>query len=288
MPRKKQQPANMASDIHADPAGLHGVTDAADQHHAMLDAHATQLAALDARLGLDVPYDYETYIAAGRDSVAVMGERLFVIGRICIAIKEHEPHGRFGEALDRIGVKPRFAQTCMQAAIKYLGSDSRKLIAGRLASTKLLELVSEADDELDVLGEGGTLVGLTLDEIDKMSVRELKDALRKERKATADELAARDEIIGRKDAKLRDLELKNRKAGKLPVRERGEELLQLALQRLGDTVAALQNLELAVDELHTIYQEAGEDIPQDFAAQLNHIAGTCTSTAIRIDESCNR
>lgn len=288
MPRKKQQPANMASDIHADPAGLQGVTDAADQHHAMLDARATQLAAIDARLGLDVPYDYETYIAAGRDSVAVMGERLFVIGRICIAIKEHEPHGRFGEALDRIGVKPRFAQTCMQAAIKYLGSDSRKLIAGRLASTKLLELVSEADDDLDLLGEGGTLADLTLDDIDKMSVRELKDALRKERKSATDELAARDEIIERKDKKLRDLELKTRKAGKLPVREKGEELLQLALSRLGTAVAALQDLELAVDEIHAVHLEADEPLPKDLVDQLDHVANTCMARAREIEESCNR
>ena len=68
----------------------------------------------------------------------------------------------------------------MQAAARFLGP---KLIEKRqtfavLGKAGLFELMSEDDGELAELAEGGTVAGLSLDDIDTMSVREVRAALR--------------------------------------------------------------------------------------------------------------
>lgn len=45
--------------------------------------------------------------------------------------------------------------------------------------TKLLELVTLDEDEIQVIDQGGSIGELSLDTIETMSVRELKDELRK-------------------------------------------------------------------------------------------------------------
>jgi hypothetical protein len=96
----------------------------------------------------------------------------------------------------------------MQASAKYmtpaLQDKLPKLLA--LPQTKLFELMVEDDDELAALGEGGTVAGLTLDDIDRMSVRELRAALREK---DAD-LEAKDELLAEKNRKLDSLTKKKR------------------------------------------------------------------------------
>lgn len=71
----------------------------------------------------------------------------------------------------------------MASAIKF----SSPLLAAKrptlavLEKSKLFELLTEDDEELAGLADGGTLAGLTIDEVDRMSVRELRAALRKQK-----------------------------------------------------------------------------------------------------------
>lgn len=230
----------------------------ATKHGELLANRERILNEIDARFGLDQPYDLNTYIGIARDSVAVVSERLLLIGRICVAIKEHEPRGSFGLALEQIGIADRFARKCMAAVVKFEGSDSRKLLASRLASTKLLDLLVEDDDDLDALGDGGTLHGYTVDEFDKMSSRELRAALRAARKERDDEIAARDEIIERKDKKINTLETRARRFAKEPFRVQ----LDQALIEVGALVVEYESAGAAVREalvgLDAMHDKAGE------------------------------
>ncbi|MDE4029480.1 hypothetical protein NUS57_11375, partial [Glaesserella parasuis] len=75
----------------------------------------------------------------------------------------------------------------------------------QLGKSKLLELVTQDDDDLKELAEGGTVAGLKLDEIDRMTRDELRKALRKAREdkdAMAKVLANKDEKINRLDVDL--------------------------------------------------------------------------------------
>ncbi len=245
------------------------------KHGELLAQHERGIAEIDARFGIDRPYDREVFIGLARDAVSVMSDRLYVIGRICIQLRAHEPHGSFGEALDSIGIAPRFAQKCMAAVRKIEGSEARKLLAGRLSSGKLLELLSEDDDDLEELANGGELYGKTLDDIEAMSTRELRAALRAERKEKDEEVAARDDIIARKDKKLQQLELKSRRLSKAPFREK----LEAAMQEFNEIALAAQGgldaMRAALMGLDDMHIEAGENYTADV---LEVIDGQARST----------
>lgn len=281
---RKATPAASVSAIK--PAAGALVSADAAKHGELVTERERVLADVDRRFGLDQPYDLNAYVSHARDAVAVISGRLFVLGRIFIAIKEHEAHGGFQTALERIGVAPRFARKCMAAALKFEGTDAKRMVATSLTHSKLLELLAEDDENIEALGEGGTLAGYTLDEIDSMSTRELREALRKERQEGKDELAARDEIIARKDEKLHKLELKNRKAAKLPIREQGDELLREMLARVATFTAAADDLKTAVEAIKTLFYDAGEDVPADIAEQIDFAAELGDSRASDLRTSC--
>ena len=70
-----------------------------------------------------------------------------------------------------------------------------------LGKSKLLELLVEEDVTLTGLADGEEVNGMTLDDVDRMTVRELRLALR-EAKDTA---AAKDQVIGDKSKKIDEL-----------------------------------------------------------------------------------
>ncbi|HCL4297085.1 TPA: DUF3102 domain-containing protein, partial [Pseudomonas aeruginosa] len=98
-----------------------------------------------------------------------------------IVLKEHEPHGDFTQIVtEQLGIHERAARRMMQAALKYLSPalESKRTTLSVLGKAKLLELISEDDDDLVALADGGTVAGLDLDDIERMSCRELRKALR--------------------------------------------------------------------------------------------------------------
>jgi len=162
----------------------------ADADRAM-SIHQQQVALVAEQYAVDMPYDYERFIARGRELVVETGLRLVELGLLLIHVREREEHGRFTDALGRIGVAPRFAQRAMQAAVKLKDRPNLQ----KLGVTKALELLAEDGDTLVELERGGTVANLTLDEIDQMSVREVREALRRERQERDDEQAANDQIV---------------------------------------------------------------------------------------------
>jgi hypothetical protein len=178
-------------------------------NHEVLAADASKLPAFTAqtaevmdRIGYDVPYNRERVVQEARFYMGTAAEAMLEAGKRLILLKEHEPHGDFVEIIERdLGMVPRTAQRLMSAAVKYLlnpALESKATALSLLGKTKLLELVSESDDDLAALADGGTLAGLTLDEIDRMTSRELKVALREahaEAEANAGLLSAKNEKI---------------------------------------------------------------------------------------------
>lgn len=90
-----------------------------------------------------------------------------------------------------------------QAALKYLSPtlEAKVKSISHLGRTKLYELMLEDDDDLVALTEGGTIAGLRLDEIDRMSVRELKAALRTDEAA----LKGSQQLLAEKEKQLQQL-----------------------------------------------------------------------------------
>jgi hypothetical protein len=154
------------------------------------------------QFGDGLPYDRERLIAETRFYMGTAAEAMLESGKRLLRMKEEESHGEFiAICEERLGLSARTAQQMMQAAAKFLLSPQ---LAGKasallpLGKAKLFELLAEDNDTLADLAEGGTLAGLALDDIDRMTSRELRKALREAR----EDAEATGRVMADKNAKI--------------------------------------------------------------------------------------
>lgn len=224
---------------------------------AAANERAAALRTIDEKLGLDEPYEYEKYLAILKIMMDRSTEAMLYVGRVLIAIKEHEPHGRFGEAVEQIGISERTAQTWMQATWKFSADNMRPLIG--LGRGKLLELAHEDDETLEALAQDGTIAGVKLDTIQRMSVSELRKALRESKRETE---AARE--VSRRH------------------RERADELEQWKERLVRGAVPTSELFEPITDDLHKAHRGT-EDCIRSLDMLVTAI-GVCIETEAGKDE----
>jgi hypothetical protein len=282
MPRTKAKPIE-----DAPLPGGEALTALSAQHGVLISQREAALEDIDRRFGLDMPFDRDRLVHLIRSSMVDVAERYLVIGRACIQLKERTPHGEFRALLEEIGIAPRFAAKSMAVAIKFDGSDAKKLVAGRLSASKLLELTAEDDAEIEALAEGGTLAGYTLDEFAGMTTRELKDALRKARRDSEEEIAAREEQLEKKEKRIRDLELKARGLKRKPANERALALLTQLDAAIAAMLEAGDEAKTLIETISEVYAEAGEDMDEQVETRLRHAAETATSLGEGVERLIN-
>jgi hypothetical protein len=129
---------------------------------------------------------------------------MFMVGAHLVALRAVTAHGEWLETLGRIGIAPRTAQKFMQAAGKCLGQDGPRERVLQLERSKVLELVTLDDEQLDELERTGGIeqLRLQLDEIDRMSASQLRERLRQREQS----VAAKDKLIASKDARINALD----------------------------------------------------------------------------------
>jgi hypothetical protein len=163
--------------------------------------------AVSQQYGDGQPYDRHRYIDKCRYHMTRSAEEALEVGRALLVMKEHEPHGEWLRILDDLGVASRLAQRMMQAAIKFSNaSTSTHLLEAAKSKSKLFELMVLDDEDLEALAEGGTVAGLQLDDVDRMSVSELRAAIRQARKRYGEDMEIKDKQIAAKNLKLDELD----------------------------------------------------------------------------------
>ena len=248
-----------------------GIADANVDHQALADAgaaaseHAQQISVIDAEYGVDLPYNVDLYVATIRRYAAESATRLVQIGCMLIQLHERETLDDYRDILERIGIGERFAQRARQAAVKLR---DRKTIL-QLGVSKALELMTEDDADLDALEAGGALFGATLDDIDRMTVRELKETLRTERKERGEEKAADEEIIRNKDERINKLMRSKRKLETSSVRVQVDDLLR-DMDEVAVTLAQQATLLVAgINDVRRTYDEAGEHVDPEVESRIS-------------------
>lgn len=227
---------------------------------------AANVSAVEEILGIVMPYHVESYVARIRLNMQETGQRLVEIGVMLAEIREREDAPTYRGVLDRLDLSERFARRAIQTAVKVRGLP--KLQA--LGSSKVLELLSEDDDTLDALEHGGTLAGLTLDEVDSMSVRELKATLRAERAERQDEKATDEEIIRAKDERINKLTRDKRKGSdEHKLRSAAEEILRDADEAVVEAASHIARLRKAFGDVEQLYADAGLTVEADIAERLD-------------------
>ncbi|EAA6342536.1 DUF3102 domain-containing protein [Salmonella enterica] len=156
------------------------------------------------QFGEGLPYERTRIVHEARFYMAQSAEAMLEAGKRLVILKENEPHGDFIEIVEsQLSLPKRTAQIMMQAALKYLSPklESKAQALALLGKTKLFELMTESDEELAELADGGTIADMTLDDIDRMTTRELRKALRESK----EDLAASRKLNAEKSQEINEL-----------------------------------------------------------------------------------
>jgi hypothetical protein len=174
-----------------------------------VDTMAEDIVTADNQYGDGMPYDLDLMENEIRFYQDQAGMSLLEMGKRLIRIKAHEGHGKYLKSLNRLGMAPRSAQYAMLAARKFSNTPP----VAHLGTAKLKALTVLEEDDIKTLESGGTTKGMTFDEIDRMSLRELRENLRKEKEKVKKEKDARkrdreaqEEAITQRDAKINELD----------------------------------------------------------------------------------
>ncbi len=218
-------------------------------------------------------YNEERWVERARQAARKTLEGMFELGRALIVLKEHTEHGRFCEITEiELGLHKREAQRLMNATRRFATPQMQKAaqkLEG-LGKSKMLELLVEEDETITELADGGEVDGMTLDDVSRMTVRELRVALRESRE-TAE---AKDKIIADKNKKVDELaeKLTKKQTGKEPSPE--DVGSELTMQLSGLEVAARSDLSrfAEVFEQMLAHGEAnGYDHRPQMVAAINQI-----------------
>lgn len=178
------------------PAELIEVAPQAEQQLAALQNTATQQEAELHQLAHSLGYQGSLTVGGLEDEIRFYQRRsveaLLECGKRLLLLKEITPHGEFKERVEELGFAERTAQRFMQAAAKVAKSATVAVLAGQVKNQKaFLEIVTHDDDaDLERLSE--------LDDIDRMSASQLRDALRE----IKEEAKAKDQLLEDKNKRI--------------------------------------------------------------------------------------
>lgn len=223
------------------------------------------------QFGDGLPYERDRIVHETKFYMAQSAETMLEAGKRLIILKECEPHGDFTQIItEQLGLAERTARLVMQAAVKYCSPEleSKRQALAVLGKTKLFELMTEDDESLVELADGGTIAGMSLDDIDRMTSRELKAALREARETNA----AQQRVLADKNEKIDSLSTRLEKKSRIQPPEPDEEVKKLraevtALAVEAESVIAVR-LSGAFETLCEYCSKNMIDTPRDFMAGL--------------------
>jgi hypothetical protein len=144
---------------------------------------------------LRVMEEVRSYLELSAKAIIETGKRL-------ILIKAHEENGAWLSTLEQMGIDQRFAQRSMYAARKYGQYDN----LSHLGYSKLQALEELTEADVEKLDAGDSVAGIDLDDIDRMTAKELRESLRKEREKREKDRKAQDAAIEQKESKINEME----------------------------------------------------------------------------------
>ncbi|HCD4206545.1 TPA: DUF3102 domain-containing protein [Escherichia coli] len=280
MGRTKSQPVELVEDAP--------LTDGLSVNLNAMSEHRLEIMK---QFGDGLPYERDRIVHETRFYMAQSAEAMLEAGKRLVILKENEPHGDFIDIVEsQLSLSKRTAQVMMQASLKYLSPklEPKAQALALLGKTKLFELITEDDEDLVELADGGTIAGMNLDDIDRMTSRELKAALREARETNA----AQQRVLADKNEKIDSLSTKLEKKSRIQPPKPDEEVKKLraevtALAVEAESAIAVR-LSSAFETLCAYCAENMIDTPRDFMAglvcQLESTARSLRSTFDLPDE----
>lgn len=144
-------------------------------------------------------------------------------GRRLVVLKHMTDHGHFMQALAERNIAQRTANMQMAVSIKFANSPTSAI----LSRSKLIELTQLTDEEANELNESGIALGKSLDELETMSVKELRELVRKS-KSKIEKKNEENEKLRRENERLADRASERDKAKEIGKMEINVDYLRLA------------------------------------------------------------
>ncbi|EBC0683429.1 DUF3102 domain-containing protein [Salmonella enterica] len=260
MGRTKSQPVELVEDAP--------LTDGLSDNLNAMSEHRLEIMQ---QFGDGLPYERDRIVHETRFYMAQSAEAMLEAGKRLVILKENEPHGDFIDIVEsQLSLSKRTAQVMMQASLKYLSPklEPKAQALALLGKTKLFELMTEDDEDLVELADGGTIAGMSLDDIDRMTSRELKAALREARETNA----AQQRVLADKNEKIDSLSTKLEKKSRIQPPKPDEEVKKLRAEVTALAVEAESAITVRLSSaFETLCAHCAEnmiDTPRDFMAGL--------------------
>lgn len=218
-------------------------------------------------------------------------EAVLETGKRLLLLKEVAGHGAFGASLSSLGIGYELAKKLMAATKKFqIGSRLPLLALPNLNQGKLLELLVLDDGEIEALNNGDSIRGVTLDDVDCMSVSELRRALRQEKAereaevtkakaAVSGELAAKDRMIADKSKRIAELVEEKNQRERMTEGERAESLEQALTGHMLTAAGALIPVRNTIHAIRSEFEHVPNGLYVAMQAALHRVLSEAESIA---------
>ena len=194
---------------------------------------------------------------SARDAIKRIGMVIYELGAYLLLLKEGCAHGEFATTLERLGIGYESAKKYM-AVTKRFSKRSTSTDLEKLGFSKMAELLPLDDDQVDDLVDEGQTGELSLDDVARMSVKQLRAAVRKERAEAAKQKSQVERLTSvntelHEEARLVKRLPANEALAKTKKEATGLQSETLGLVRGGLRQALLKLNELGGDASHTAF-----------------------------------
>ena len=198
MSRKPNKPSEPAPA----PAILPAVVERIEAAQELIAARQKTVSALAVQLNYNGSTDPAVLENSAKDAIRRIGAGIFELGAYLLLLKEACEYGKFIPALERLGIEARAAQRYMAVTRRFAANATSVSHLEGAGIRKLVELLPLDDEQLEDLTELGQTGELALDDVARMSVKELRAKVRELRK----DKDADKKLLDTKNARIDKLE----------------------------------------------------------------------------------
>jgi len=159
--------------------------------------------------GDGMPYELDRIENETKFYLAQTAQSLFEAGKRFLRIKAHEKHGDYYAALERIGVPPTTAEYAMAVVKKFGSNPHARGDLEDLGASKLRMLTVFEEKDISEYVNGGSLGSIPHDDVEAMTTRELREAIREERKKSERASGVFEKKLQQKNDQITKLEMEN-------------------------------------------------------------------------------
>ncbi len=178
--RTPATPAQPTTAIAVSPAAAQRLVDTQDQFTLAVQQQNQAVAALASELNYQGSTDPAVLENSAKEAINRIGMAIFELGAYLLLLKKSCKHGEFLPTLERLSISEDAAGRYMAMAKRFANSATSRNLE-KLGFSKMTELLPLEDRQIEELAEQGQTGELALDDVSRMSVRELRAAVKKER-----------------------------------------------------------------------------------------------------------